>query len=63
MSPPTTPLPLKTDTPLPCPDCNGYGSADGKPCGTRDRDFGPNAPGPCDRCGGTGNLPPSNPTK
>ncbi|HAM59343.1 MAG TPA: hypothetical protein DCQ64_29620 [Candidatus Rokubacteria bacterium] len=41
----------------PCRDCNGYGSADGAPCGTLDRDFGPDAPGPCTRCKGTGDDP------
>lgn len=40
-----------------CPACNGYGSADGKPCGTWARDFGPDAPDACPVCDGTGNAP------
>ena len=40
-----------------CAKCNGYGSADGLPCGTWARDFGPDAPGPCKSCGGTGEGP------
>ena len=37
-----------------CPACNGYGSADGRPCGTYERDFGREAPEACEACGGTG---------
>ena len=38
----------------PCPDCNGYGNADGRPSGTWDRDFGPGKPAACPACQGTG---------
>ncbi len=40
-----------------CPACNGYGSADGLPCGTHERDFGSEAPAACGACGGTGTVP------
>ncbi len=42
-----------------CPACNGYGSADGLPCGTYERDFGSEAPAACGACGGTGEKPPA----
>ena len=40
-----------------CPACDGYGSADGQPCGTWARDFGSDDPGPCPVCKGTGDAP------
>ena len=49
---------MEPETTLPpeCPACHGYGSADGLPCGTWERDFGPDAPAPCPACGGTGDA-------
>lgn len=40
----------------PCEACNGYGTADGEPAGTWARDFGPDDPGPCLACDGTGDA-------
>jgi hypothetical protein len=49
--------PTPTTAPV-CPACHGYGSADGLPCGTHERDFGSEAPAACRSCGGTGEEPP-----
>lgn len=46
---------MTDDTDDTCRACNGHGTDDGQPCGTNARDFGPEAPGPCAECGGTGN--------
>ena len=50
---------VRDATPPPCPECNGYGSDDGLPCGTPERDFGPDAPGSCEACSGTGDKTPT----
>ena len=42
-----------------CPACHGYGSADGLPCGTHERDFGSEAPAACGACGGSGLVLPA----
>jgi DnaJ-class molecular chaperone len=50
---------LPAAEPPPCPTCNGFGSADGLPCGTYARDFGADAPAACPACGGTGEAAPT----
>lgn len=39
----------------PCPECHGYGTADGEPAGTLPRDTYDD-PGPCELCEGTGTI-------